>query len=518
MSPRRMQAESEEPTQTEGSVASPAPKPKKKRSTTRKKAPAKKAEAGVEAPPPTPTFGAPPAPPAAKPPVDIPIRPIPPIAVPQRMVIEPDVHAADEIEEFWKPSSRDGIDLKTPPQVLLQSKKASKPEIEDVLEEPEGEGHEADREDLRPAARTGVFRKIALGFAVLAVVVAALVAYVVYAHATVTVYPEKSVVKTEQDLTVADDPQDGDVPGQVAEITVTGERTEAPSQSTTTDGTARGSVTLFNQTAADQVLVATTRLITPEGVLFRLKSRVDVPAHGKVSAEAYADKAGAAGDIGPSAFTIPGLSLDLQKTIFAKSDAAMTGGTVSTGVIAQADIDKTEQDLRDDLSQQAKTELAKAIDAKWSGRAFVIETMNRVVSGSVGETASGVTVRLTLRVRGSGFDRDKALALAADGLKRALTSERELTSVDADHASFDLTSADPKAKTAALHVTLSGESRVSLDSPLLDVGKLRGLDLKAVQAYFEDIEGVERVDVQFQPFWIKRMPDLADHIRLIVAK
>jgi len=485
----------------------------------RKKAPAKKAEAEFGVLPAPPAVSLEPAPPKPKPPVNIPIKPIPAvIPVPPRIVIEPEKTTAEEIEDLWKPSSRPDADLSQPPQVLLQRKKVPKQEIEDILEEPEEDSHGADREGLRPVVRTGMYRKIAMGFAVLAVLVGALVMYVVYAHATVTVFPQKADIKTEQDLTVAADAQQGDLEGQVAEVTVTGERTEAPSQSTTVDGVAGGEVTLINQTGNDQVLIPTTRLLTPEGVLFRIKTRVNVPAHGTVKTEAYADQPGASGDIGPSTFTIPGLSADLQKVIFARSDAPMTGGVVTSGVISADDIDKAESALRDELTAQAKEELAKTIDAKWTGQAYVAETMTRTVSASPGETASGVTVRLTLRVREAAFDRDKALALAVDDLKRGLTSERELLGADTDHAQFSLTSADPKAGTASLHVALSGQSQVSLSGPAFDPAKLKGKSLADVQIYFSGVEGVEKVEVVFNPFWIKRMPDLPDHIKIVIKK
>ena len=513
MSPRRKKAESEEAAAPVDGVSAPELKPKKT-SATRKKAAAKPAEAPLAVPAPA----LPPPPAAPKPPVNIPIKPIPQIAVPPKIVIEPDKSALDEVEDLWKPAPRPDADLSQPPKVLLQSKNVVKREVEDILEEPEERLHGSDREGLRPVVRTGLYRKIAMGFAALAVIVGALVMYVVYAHATVTVYPQQSKIETDQDLTVSAAAQGGDVPGAVSELTVTGERTEAPSDATSTDGVAGGTVTLINKTSNDQVLVATTRLLTPDGVLLRLKSRVNVPAHGQIKTTVYADKPGPAGDIGPSTFTIPGLSADLQKSIFAQSDAAMTGGTVSAGIISQADIDKTESDLRADLTNQAEAELAKSIDQKWTGRAFVAETMNRSVSAAPGQLADGVTVRLTLRVRAVAFDRAKALALAMDGLKRGLTSDRELVGVDSDHAQFGVTSADPKTGTASLHVSLSGQSRVSLSSPLFDAGKLRGLDLNAVKAYFEGIEGVERVDVKFRPFWLKRMPDLADHIDFIIQK
>ncbi len=184
------------------------------------------------------------------------------------------------------------------------------------------------------------------------------------AGATVTVYPQQAEIRSEQDLTVSASPRQGEVSGQVAEVTVSGSRTQIPADSTRTDGVSGGEVTIINQTGNDQVLIPTTRLLTSDGTLFRIKSRVNVPAHGRIKTRVYADKPGASGDIGPSAFTIPGLSADLQKSITAQSESPMTGGVVASGVLSQSDIDKAEADLREELLGQAKDELAAARDAR----------------------------------------------------------------------------------------------------------------------------------------------------------
>lgn len=527
MSPRRKQAESEEETTPVEGAETPAAKPKK-RKTTHKKAPAKKKAEDVSPAPQAPAAPTAPAPEKKLDGVNIPIKPATPaplpatISIPERIKIEPEAMPASEKEdetELWHPPRPDDADLTMPPRVLLQRKQIPKPEVEDILEEPEDETeHEADRTDLRPRVKTGLFRKIAVVFACLAVIVGVLVSYVVFAHATVIIHPQKADIKTEQELTVAADAKEGDVTGEVLEITVAGERTEAPSDSVTTDGVAGGTVTLINESSEDQTLVATTRLLTPEGVLFRLKSRVNVPAKGQIAADVYADQPGAGGDIGPSTFTIPGLSASLQKVIYAKSDAAMTGGTVSRGVLSAEDVTRVEQALREELVAQAKDELAKQVKGEWSGQQYLVETMNRFVNGKIGEAADGVTVRLTLRVREVAFDLAKAQAVATEDLTRGLTADRELIGVDSDNASIEVFEADPKAGTAVLHLKLSGKSRVSLDSPQLDPSKLRGLSLDGVKAYFEGIEGVDGVDVIFRPFWPKRMPDLADHIEFQIEK
>jgi hypothetical protein len=444
-------------------------------------------------------------------PIKTPLTPAP------RISIEPDIMIGQE-EQPWTPTLRKDPDLSMPPQPLMQNKKFTNQDVEDIMKADDDEDPEY-RNTFQLPVRTGVFRKIALGFAVLALLVGAGVAYVVYAHATVAVYPQKAEVKTERVLSITANPQNSDeIPGEVAEVTVAGEKTGAPEISTKTDGIATGTVTLINETSSDQTLVAMTRLLTEDGVLFRLKVRVNVPANGRVKTEAYADKAGESGNIAPTRFMIPGLTTELQKSIYAESEAAMTGGVVTVGTVTTADIEKTESDLRQELIAQARQELVKAVESPWTGHAVIAETMTRAVSAGPGETANGVTVRLTLRVRSVDFDRVKAVGAAAEDLKRSLTSDRELIGVKVEDSSFTIDRADVKGGTASLRVALTGQSRVSLSSPLFDASKLRGLGIEDVRKYFEGIEGVERVDVKFRPFWLKRMPLLPDRIEFQVEK
>ena len=90
-------------------------------------------------------------------------------------------------------------------------------------------------------------------------------------------------------------------------------------------------------------MVATTRLLTSEGVLFRLKDRVNVPAGGEIEVEVYADQSGIASEIGPSQFTIPGLRTDLQKLIYAVSKESMKGGIKKTGVLSVDDWSRAQE-------------------------------------------------------------------------------------------------------------------------------------------------------------------------------
>ena len=97
-----------------------------------------------------------------------------------------------------------------------------------------------------------------------------------------------------------------------------------PANQTTTDNTlvAQGTVRVVNNSTSSIKLVKTTRLLAPNGKLYRLASDVNVPAGQEATAIAYADQNGSSYAISATRFTIPGLSAGMQSSIYAISDAA----------------------------------------------------------------------------------------------------------------------------------------------------------------------------------------------------
>lgn len=126
-----------------------------------------------------------------------------------------------------------------------------------------------------------------------------------------------------------------------------------PDASGTVDGIATGEVRLINTSGTDQSLVATTRLLSEGGVLFRLRDAVTVSAGDEAVAVVYADQPGASGDIGPSAFSIPGLPEARQAEVYGVSDTAMTGGVVATGEIQQETVDAAVLQMAEDIRSRA---------------------------------------------------------------------------------------------------------------------------------------------------------------------
>lgn len=118
---------------------------------------------------------------------------------------------------------------------------------------------------------------------------------------------------------------------------------------------ASGTVALVNTSATPQALVELTRLLSSDGVLFRLRTAVSVPGNGRVDAQVVADQPGAAGNVPAGRFTVPGLPAARQAEVYAESAAPMTGGIRQIGQITDADIQRALTLARAELSERAIT-------------------------------------------------------------------------------------------------------------------------------------------------------------------
>lgn len=175
------------------------------------------------------------------------------------------------------------------------------------------------------------------------------------------------------------------------EVTVTVDSTGTPSSS---GQKAVGSVVIYNEfSSSPQSLVATTRLETPDGKIFRITKGVTVPGMteqggvmtpGAVEVAVVADEAGEAYDVAPTRFTVPGFKGNPKfDKFYARSTVAMKGGSTGGGngvaTVSEADIRTA--------SAAAEAEFRKRFESKLLGSSgdderFIPESVSVSVSGN----------------------------------------------------------------------------------------------------------------------------------------
>lgn len=367
------------------------------------------------------------------------------------------------------------------------------------------------------SASVRLYKRIAFTFIGLTLVLLGVVIAATLSRAVVTVSVKPVAVRAEVKVAVAADAKTSEtVPGLIVGTTVSGQSTAYPAGSgTVVKGKATGLVLLVNKRATPQSLVATTRLLTKDGILFRLKKSVTVPANGELkNVEVIADKDGSASEIGPSTFTIPGLPADLQKLVYAFSEKPMSGGVNSTGVVSQADIDKAVSSLKEELTGKAVADLsAQAAGRGFTGSATLVNEDARSVSVKAGDTVGSFDVLLKLTVTGVYYNKEKLQNLGLVALRANVPADMDLGSNDVSTAAVTVQNASASTATGTLNAVFTGQAVITSESPVLDKSRLVGLDAATIKAYFKSQDSISDATVALSPFWVSRAPS-AEHITI----
>ncbi|MFA5076160.1 MAG: hypothetical protein WC480_01950 [Patescibacteria group bacterium] len=365
----------------------------------------------------------------------------------------------------------------------------------------------------------GLYRKIVISFIVVTALLIVVILYFSFLSATITVVPESEDAVTDFIVDVVEK-TDGLAAGQVNGVffskDIEGEKDFKVTGSKALPTDAIGIVKIINNYRRPQPLVATTRLLSPEQILLRIKNRVDVPVGGSVEVEVYADDPQQLVDKTVKVGThliIPGLWPAVQDDIYAEVKTEIKLGERTVPVVAEDDIKKSTQKLLDQL------ELQSFIDLGLEGnvaKAVELQEENVIANAKIGDQVDQFNLKAKAKVNGVFFDKESLLRIAEAKLKSSLDANKELVSADYDSLTFSVENLDLVNKKASIKVHLAGQATLRLNSPIFDKKNLKGLTREQVISYFRRQAAVQSVTVDFFPFWLKTVPSFEDHIEVVI--
>ncbi len=376
------------------------------------------------------------------------------------------------------------------------------------------------------------YRKIAFGFIALTGVLVVLAVYFVLSKAEITISLAKEPVSVdfiadlkktggEAGIPAVRTPGSVSIDGQLVETTVSGSKEYPASGKKTIESQVGGKITIINNYSKDQPLVATTRFLSKEGILYRLKKSVTVPAGGRVEGEVYADQPSEeAMKLGPTSFTIPGLWSGLQDKIYAQSSVSMSGGSKEVKFVTEADLDNAYNDLTQALSAQVIDGLKKEMKAAGEvfGKVMIKEINEKRSSLGAGEEGDTFTVIMKLKVVGIAFYRRDLEGLAASQIQAKVPTGKELADVDYNALTFVVEKYDLATNEANIMVHLEGEMSLKTNNSIFDTEKFIGLDREQIIQYLSTYPEIERITIKFSPFWVKKVPQLKNNVTVIIKK
>ncbi|MDD5109808.1 MAG: hypothetical protein PHI63_01155 [Patescibacteria group bacterium] len=361
-------------------------------------------------------------------------------------------------------------------------------------------------------------------FALAGVGVLAVVGVSLYGRAEIIVTAAQNQASGEFVVTVRDLPFDATVtdptalPGKISEQTVELSKTFPSTGTATTTGGAFGAVKLVNTTGTAQPLVATTRLLAPNGILLRLRERVVVPPNGQIVAAVYPDQPASFQTLAPTRMTIPGLSSVLQPKIFAESTTtlATAGGTVP--VVTVQDLQQAELALTTALTQQAQTAFNATLGERERLYTKMVsqETVESGADAKVGDQRQEFTAHLQMKIILLAFNEERLAGVIRGLLSQQMPFTHQLVNVAPSSFRYETERYDAVRKEISLKVYAEGESALRVGSPILNPAVVAGLTKTQIINHFKQYSEIKSVHVHFTPEGLPRAPRSPSRITFTV--
>lgn len=289
---------------------------------------------------------------------------------------------------------------------------------------------------------------------------------------------------------------------------------------------ARGKIFIYNEySSSPQTLVETTRFLSEDGKIFRLPKTVVVPGaaieEGKivpsfVEVEIFADQPGKEYNINPNQFTIPGFQgTPKYNKFYAKSFSAMSGGAVGrVKIVSQEDFNNAKDNILNDLRSVAYSQMKDGVPNgfKLIDDAIREKIDNILVDPPIGAVAEKFNLTANLTFEGLIFNEDDVNGLFLEDFKKQVSEQSDF--IDKYLIiEYKKISADFLNKKINFIASFSGKTKEKIDIDKIRIA-LRNKGEGEIEDFFSQSENIESIKVNFWPFWVKKIPQNIQKIKI----
>lgn len=301
------------------------------------------------------------------------------------------------------------------------------------------------------------------------------------------------------------------------------------------DRKATGKIVLYNAfNSSTQKLVAGTRLETPNGLIYKLKSTVVIPAQktvsgkkvpGSIEVEIEASETGEKYNQGFKDFNIVAYKgSDRYDSIYGRSKTALANGFsgVVPNILAK-DIDSAVSLIKDKIAKDADEYFAKKAEAK--GDTFVyIPTAKEITYGStkqeISKDGKSATIKIdatasTVLFESAGLF-EQIIKKQTESDANASTTD-ETNSIDTSPAEIVYTGDFSKLKVSIEDnekISVSGTTTISSAIDFTKVTKaVSGLSKEQAIGAVKRLVELETIEIDIRPWWNGKLPS-SDKIRI----
>ena len=293
-------------------------------------------------------------------------------------------------------------------------------------------------------------------------------------------------------------------------------------QSVTKVEKAKGTVTLFNEQATPQTLIATTRLESADGKIFRIENKVSIPGGsaqkpGELEVIVVADKAGPEYNVAAGTFTVPGLKGGASfDKVYAKSTKAFSGGFNGTSLSLSGDT-LTQKETA--LQTQLESKLVSQIEMQVPEGYVYLKNAHSLtllpLEAAPGETSD--TTKVTKKGSLSVLLLPKTIL--DEKLKEKIILENETPVTIGEPSKLSGTIISPASideNTQSVTLTISGDIEFTWT---IDENKIRDSIIGLKKSLFDNFmvdyaEGIDKAELIIRPFWVSTVPKSPNKVKI----
>lgn len=361
--------------------------------------------------------------------------------------------------------------------------------------------------------------------------VCAIVGLVILPSSTIAIIPKTEPLSKELEVVVAKDKaldfENNVVGGEVKSCDVeSAYKTFKSTGQKEIKEKARGKVTVYNSYSSDsQILDKGSRLRSSSGLMYLTLAGIEIPGakveggetiSGSHEVQIESEEAGSEYNLGPTKFTIPSLSSEMQKAIWAENKEKISGGkSEKINVVTARDIQDAQSSQVAELLERAKKELRAKIS---KGERFQEEAINKevqVLDLSAGEGSEVGEFRMKVKVRMETLVfREKDIETLVEGvLENLIPKEKYVLDQASEGLSYEVAGFDPATYNLRLKVHIQKTVAWKINKKKIKEALL-GKDTEEVKGYLAKNPHIKEVEVSFWPIWVKSVPYIEKKISI----
>ena len=381
----------------------------------------------------------------------------------------------------------------------------------------------------------GLYKKIAISFVILTLILVAVVFYFSTTKARVIIVPGSQEVRADLIVEVLDkdgfgldEEKEAAIKGVFLEHEVDAELTMESSGQKTISTELTGKATIVNNSSKNQALVATTRLLNEDRVLFRMKDRAYIPAGSSLEVDIYADDpTSIEGEIAPGHWTIPGLWEGLQKVIYAETKEVLFGGDKVVSYVQVGDLSRAEADVKDLLVEQARESINDELEEmqltnNLDSLAFQVldeEVSSYECDAKADDEVKEFSCRAEGKIKAAVFQKSDLENMIKDRLSKEITSGLKLLSFNKDNYSLNIDHYDDAiGDSVSFKVAALGIATITASSDMVDIEKISGLNKDEAIYRLEQEKFIKEANVVISPFWLNKVPKAKDRVSIEIVQ